>query len=280
MPEKFKIPHWTDYQHYKDRCPPWIKLHRCVMRNPEWVSLTDAQRGQLVGIWLLAADHNGVIPASPCLIRKLCHMDADPDIQLFISLGFIYDASMTPEWRQDDANTTCQTRARDAEADIDVEERETRAPAKRQPADRPNLIPPDLLALGDDFLPELAEPPQRPSWDQVRMLAGKALALKTTLNAFCLSMEIRVLPKLLIDAVLAALDAELNTNGKRGPKAAEVSAAKAKRDERRDLEAICTGIYRDQGEDEARAWLAGRPAKYRTDLGLLIDSLGAQAVQP
>jgi hypothetical protein len=59
------------------------------MRHVEWVGLTDAQRGQLVGIWLLAADHNGVIPASPQIIKKLCHMDTEPDLKLFIDQGFI-----------------------------------------------------------------------------------------------------------------------------------------------------------------------------------------------
>jgi len=79
------------------------------MRNPEWVSLSDSERGQLVGIWLLAADHNGVIPASQETIQKLCYMDGLPNISKFIELGFIedngchYDAKVTPERRQDDS---------------------------------------------------------------------------------------------------------------------------------------------------------------------------------
>ena len=73
------------------------------MRDPEWVSLTDAQRGQLVAIWLLAADRNGVIPASPQVIQKLCFMDSIPDLKLFIELDFIVDDdSMASEWRQCD----------------------------------------------------------------------------------------------------------------------------------------------------------------------------------
>lgn len=86
-----KIHNWERWQSYRsDRGqPPWIKIHREVMRHIEWVSLTDAQRGQLVAIWLLAADRNGVIPASPKIIQKLCHMDNEPDINLFIINGFI-----------------------------------------------------------------------------------------------------------------------------------------------------------------------------------------------
>lgn len=88
---KLKIHNWDKWQSYRsDRGqPPWIKIHREVMRHVEWVSLSDSQRGQLVAIWLLAADHNGVIPASPAIIKKLCHLDNEPDLNLFIEHGFI-----------------------------------------------------------------------------------------------------------------------------------------------------------------------------------------------
>ena len=59
------------------------------MRNAEWVSLSDAERGQLVAMWLLAADQDGVIPASPSLVQKLCFMETPPDFDKFIVLGFI-----------------------------------------------------------------------------------------------------------------------------------------------------------------------------------------------
>ncbi len=59
------------------------------MRNVEWVSLSDAERGQLVSIWLLAADQNGTIPSSPEIIQKLCYMETLPNINKFIDLGFL-----------------------------------------------------------------------------------------------------------------------------------------------------------------------------------------------
>jgi hypothetical protein len=104
--EYLKIANWDRWQTYrKDRGqPPWIKIHRSLMRNLEWIQLTDAERGQLVAIWLLAADHDGVIMASPKLIQKLCFTEKAPDLELFISLGFIEPgANVTPERRQGDA---------------------------------------------------------------------------------------------------------------------------------------------------------------------------------
>ncbi len=99
------IRNWDKWQSYRsDRGqPPWIKVHRALLRDPNWVELTDAQRGQLVAIWMLAADRDGVIPASAQTIRKLCFMDSEPDLQVFVDKGFIEpDANMTPVRRQHD----------------------------------------------------------------------------------------------------------------------------------------------------------------------------------
>ena len=83
-----KIKNWDKWQTYrKDRGqPPWIKIHRSLMRNIEWISLTDAERGQLVAIWLLAADHNGVIPASEEVIKKRVGQNA---LEMKIGLSWI-----------------------------------------------------------------------------------------------------------------------------------------------------------------------------------------------
>lgn len=108
--ENLKIHDWDEHQTYrKDRGqPPWIKVHRHIMRNIKWVALDDSERGQLVAIWLLAADHDGSIPASPSMVQKLCFMSSEPDLNKFIDLGFLEsdgchgDAKAAPVWRQSD----------------------------------------------------------------------------------------------------------------------------------------------------------------------------------
>jgi len=101
--QELKITNWKKWQSYRaDRGqPPWIKIHRRLLRNLEWVSLSDAERGQLVSMWLLAADHNGVIPTSPATIQKICFMTNTPNINKFIELGFL-DANSTSQRRQGD----------------------------------------------------------------------------------------------------------------------------------------------------------------------------------
>lgn len=145
-----KVRNWDKWQSYRrDRGqPPWIKIHRQVMRDPNWVSLTDAQRGQLVGIWLLAADRDGEIPDCPILLRKLCFLDSEPDLQLLTSMGFLEaDASVTPRRRQRDAKATPPRRRDDApetETETETEgerESETEETLARSPAQTPAREP-------------------------------------------------------------------------------------------------------------------------------------------
>ena len=86
-----KIRNWDKWQTYRsDRGkPPWIKVHRSLQQDWEWVDLPDYQRGQLVAMWLLASSRDGVIPASPEKVQRLCNMSDIPDLQAFVTLGFL-----------------------------------------------------------------------------------------------------------------------------------------------------------------------------------------------
>jgi hypothetical protein len=86
-----KISKWDTWQTYRsDRStPPWIKVYRNLLSNPEWVSLSDSEKGQLVSMWILGADKSGTIPDDPRLIQKMCMLDDAPDIAKFADLGFL-----------------------------------------------------------------------------------------------------------------------------------------------------------------------------------------------
>ena len=109
------------------------------MRNEDWVSLTDAERGQLISIWLLAADKNGKIPNSPKTIQKLCYMNNPPNLQLYEKLGFIDswrqgDVKVTPKRRQVDAKLTPSRRQ------VDAPEAETETEAETEHTARARLL--------------------------------------------------------------------------------------------------------------------------------------------
>ena len=99
-----KIRNWQKWQSYRaDRGqPPWIKIHRRVMRNPEWVSLSDAEKGRLVCIWLLGADKDGLVPADPEIIKKICYLDDIPDLSTLRRLQFITENGPSHETEDND----------------------------------------------------------------------------------------------------------------------------------------------------------------------------------
>ena len=142
MSERLKVRNWDRWQSYRtDRGqPPWIKIHRCVMRNPEWVTLSDAERGQLVSIWLLAADSNGEIPDDPRLLQKLCFMDKPPNIEKFINLGFLCGngVNVASTWRQHDPLETEESRDR-----VETDSLELKKDSASKPVVSVPLIPKD-----------------------------------------------------------------------------------------------------------------------------------------
>jgi len=58
------VPGWVRFQHYHDRDPTWIKVYRDLTSRDEWLTLTLAERGLLVSIWLAYARANGVLSTS------------------------------------------------------------------------------------------------------------------------------------------------------------------------------------------------------------------------
>lgn len=47
---------WAEFQHYKNRNPPWIRLHRKLLDNKEFQRLPVASRALAPMLWLLASE--------------------------------------------------------------------------------------------------------------------------------------------------------------------------------------------------------------------------------
>ena len=109
-----RVKNWDKWQSYRrDRgAPPWIKVYRNLFSKAKWASLSDAEKGQLVSIWLIAADKNGQIPSDPTILRKICQLDEAPNVNKFIELEFMESdgsqggATVTPRRRQVDRPET------------------------------------------------------------------------------------------------------------------------------------------------------------------------------
>lgn len=57
-----RIKNWATYQHYKHRSPPWIKLHRSLLDDPEWHALDGDASKVLSMCWLIASEGDGKLP--------------------------------------------------------------------------------------------------------------------------------------------------------------------------------------------------------------------------
>jgi hypothetical protein len=53
---QLKPKNWVHFQHYKDRCPPWIKLHRDLLNNRDFMRLPLASKALAPMLWLLASE--------------------------------------------------------------------------------------------------------------------------------------------------------------------------------------------------------------------------------
>jgi uncharacterized phage protein (TIGR02220 family) len=61
---KLKPKKWADFQHYKDRCPPWIKLQKSLLDDYDFQCLHVASRALAPMLWLLASEStDGVFDA-------------------------------------------------------------------------------------------------------------------------------------------------------------------------------------------------------------------------
>lgn len=59
------------------------------MTCQKWASLSDAEKGQLVSMWIAAADKGGYLPKDPVVIKKVCQLDEIPDVEKFIGLQLL-----------------------------------------------------------------------------------------------------------------------------------------------------------------------------------------------
>lgn len=110
----YRIKGWVKFQHFKDRRPPWIKLYRDILEDPDWHDLDGDTAKILVALWLLASEdeeQEGKLPDARRLafrlripetkvnqaLTKLSHWLERDDIGV-ISSGYQSDA---PEKRRD-----------------------------------------------------------------------------------------------------------------------------------------------------------------------------------
>ena len=91
-----RIKNWMKHQHYKDRRPPWIKLHNAIFDDYEFNLLQDASKLHLIAIWLLAScsnvcheDGDPMLPEDEAYLTKRAGLCSKIDLKPLIEAGFL-----------------------------------------------------------------------------------------------------------------------------------------------------------------------------------------------
>ncbi len=89
-----KIKNWEKHQHYKDRRPPWIKLHVELLDDYNYIRLHDDSKLLLIHLWLLASKVDNCIPYDlDYLTKKLPIKVKESSLKDLEEQGFILVAS-------------------------------------------------------------------------------------------------------------------------------------------------------------------------------------------
>jgi len=89
MSKILKVRGWENFQHYKDRNPPWIKLHNELLDNYDFECLPDASKAHLICIWMLASRTENEIKFNENWIKKKIGATEKIDFKALIDGGFI-----------------------------------------------------------------------------------------------------------------------------------------------------------------------------------------------
>lgn len=95
-PMKYVVKNWRQFQHYKDRNPPWIKLHFSILSSKDWVVLDDASRVLAIACMLVASRSEGEIDGSEAgldYLQRVAYLKRKPSLKSLIDCGFLEPAS-------------------------------------------------------------------------------------------------------------------------------------------------------------------------------------------
>ena len=85
----YRVKNWATFQHYRDRNPPWIKLHFSMLSSQDWVTLDDKSRVLAIACMLIASRNEGKIPDDPAYIKRVAYLNTTPDFKSLIQCGFL-----------------------------------------------------------------------------------------------------------------------------------------------------------------------------------------------
>ena len=121
---EYVVKNWSQFQHYRDRNPPWIKLHFALLSSRDWVTLDDASRVLAIACMLIASRNKGRVPDDPEYVKRVAYLNKTPNFKPLIQCGFLEPAStMLADASALQANARPET-----ETETETEKRRVAAP--------------------------------------------------------------------------------------------------------------------------------------------------------
>jgi len=120
----FRVKNWDEFQHYKDRNPPWIKLYNTLINDYSYVCLQDDTKLHLIHIFLYASQHENKIPADEEFLSNVLNVNSQVRLKPLLDNGFIEMLS-TRKHDDSDMQQSPYTEERRGEQSKEEESRET-----------------------------------------------------------------------------------------------------------------------------------------------------------
>lgn len=131
MAQKFlSIKNFGEYQHYKNRLPPWIKLHLSILDDADFLRMPDASKWHYIGLLLLASRHENSIKVDSEYIKNRLGLTVKLDLsQRFLKDHLLAsDASKRLLLTQENADSETETE-KSRDRDREETEADTHDPA-------------------------------------------------------------------------------------------------------------------------------------------------------
>lgn len=119
-PPTLSVRNWTKFQYYKDRTPPWIKLHYELLTSPDWVMIDDASKLLAVVCMLVASRNEGCVPNNPAYLKKVGQLAKLPSFKPLIDCGFLESGADASNLLAD-ASPHARSRETETETDKEIE---------------------------------------------------------------------------------------------------------------------------------------------------------------
>lgn len=116
-PEYVTVGDLERFQHYKDRCPPWVKVHWAMLDDPRFVDLSEANRHRYIMCILLASRLDNRIKNDPLYLAKMMRLSEPVDLTQLIEAGLLL------AWRKQRASAAQAKRSSEKRKDRDREEK-------------------------------------------------------------------------------------------------------------------------------------------------------------